>query len=324
MLGTDDLQATVSMDVGVVRLTEAELHGDPPAPDELANALAVAQAHLEDALLAVPALAEASTVVGIAGTITTVAAVEIGLPNYDPEPDPRLPAPRSRGGRVPHSPLEPLAARVHNPGLPPERADVIVGVLHAGHHPASVAAAGHPGLRPQTCCRRAARGVEYVMVPVLAERGRPVPSEGDDAVVRPEGHAAAARRHRLLRGGGPPAQRGLADPVGASLATRLAGRDPRSAMRSPCAAMPAIANVRRGRAMGSDLIGDALAGEINLNAVQRGPLQNAHVGYWIDEACAGRGYMPESNVVLARHAFDDLRLHRLQVNIIPATATAAG
>ena len=51
--------------------------------------------------------------------------------------------------------------------------------------------------------------------------------------------------------------------------------------------------------------------------MQRGPLQNAHVGYWIDEACAGRGYMPESVVVLARYAFDDLRLHRLQVNIIP-------
>ncbi len=65
-----------------------------------------------------------------------------------------------------------------------------------------------------------------------------------------------------------------------------------------------------------------LAGEINLNAVQRGPLQNAHVGYWIDEARAGRGYMPESVVVLARYAFDDLRLHRLQVNIIPRNSSS--
>ena len=128
VLGTDDPQATVSMDVGGVRLTEAELHGDPPAPDELANALAVAQAHLEDALLAVPALAEASTVVGIAGTITTVAAVEIGLPTYDPELIHGFQLQREAVEDVFRTlATEPLAARVHNPGLPPERADVIVG-----------------------------------------------------------------------------------------------------------------------------------------------------------------------------------------------------
>ena len=60
-----------------------------------------------------------------------------------------------------------------------------------------------------------------------------------------------------------------------------------------------------------------LAGELNLSGVQRGPFQNAYVGYWIDEARAGRGYVPESLVVAARFAFEDLRLHRLQVAIIP-------
>jgi ribosomal-protein-alanine N-acetyltransferase len=60
-----------------------------------------------------------------------------------------------------------------------------------------------------------------------------------------------------------------------------------------------------------------LAGEINLNAVQRGPFQNAYVGYWIDEAKAGRGYMPESVAVVTKFAFEDLRLHRLQIAIIP-------
>jgi [ribosomal protein S5]-alanine N-acetyltransferase len=59
------------------------------------------------------------------------------------------------------------------------------------------------------------------------------------------------------------------------------------------------------------------AGELNLNAVQRGPFQNAYVGYWIDEVHAGKGYVPESVVVAARHAFEDLRLHRLQIAIIP-------
>jgi ribosomal-protein-alanine N-acetyltransferase len=61
----------------------------------------------------------------------------------------------------------------------------------------------------------------------------------------------------------------------------------------------------------------SLAGEINLNSVQRGPFQNAYVGYWMDEKHAGQGYVPESVVVVSRHAFDDLRLHRLQIAIIP-------
>ena len=60
-----------------------------------------------------------------------------------------------------------------------------------------------------------------------------------------------------------------------------------------------------------------LAGEINLSAIQRGPFQSAYVGYWIDEAEAGRGYTPEALVVLVRFAFDDLRLHRVQIAIIP-------
>jgi [ribosomal protein S5]-alanine N-acetyltransferase len=60
-----------------------------------------------------------------------------------------------------------------------------------------------------------------------------------------------------------------------------------------------------------------LVGEINLSSVQRGAFQSGSVGYWMDRRHAGQGYMPESLVVLARHAFGDLRLHRLQVAIIP-------
>lgn len=58
-------------------------------------------------------------------------------------------------------------------------------------------------------------------------------------------------------------------------------------------------------------------GEINLSSIQRGPFQNAYVGYWIDEQWAGQGLMPESLVVLAHFAFEDLHLHRIQVSIIP-------
>jgi ribosomal-protein-alanine N-acetyltransferase len=59
------------------------------------------------------------------------------------------------------------------------------------------------------------------------------------------------------------------------------------------------------------------AGEINLSIVQRGPFQSSYVGYWIDEAQAGQGYMPEALVLLCKAAFEDLRLHRVQISIIP-------
>ena len=59
------------------------------------------------------------------------------------------------------------------------------------------------------------------------------------------------------------------------------------------------------------------AGEINLSSVQRGPFQNAYIGYWIDEAMAGHAYTPEAVVVVCRFAFEDLGLHRLQASIIP-------
>jgi ribosomal-protein-alanine N-acetyltransferase len=64
-------------------------------------------------------------------------------------------------------------------------------------------------------------------------------------------------------------------------------------------------------------VGSRFAGEINLSSVQRGPFQNAYIGYWIDEAVAGRGYTPEAVVVVCRFAFEELGLHRLQAAIIP-------
>lgn len=63
--------------------------------------------------------------------------------------------------------------------------------------------------------------------------------------------------------------------------------------------------------------GDNFVGEMNLSNVQRGPFQSGHVGYWIDEAHAGCGFCPEALLVLARFAFEDLRLHRIQISIIP-------
>ncbi|MCU0269632.1 MAG: GNAT family N-acetyltransferase [Acidimicrobiales bacterium] len=59
------------------------------------------------------------------------------------------------------------------------------------------------------------------------------------------------------------------------------------------------------------------AGEINVSSVQRGPFQSAYIGYWIDEALAGNSYVPEALVVVARFCFEELRLHRIQIAIIP-------
>jgi [ribosomal protein S5]-alanine N-acetyltransferase len=64
-------------------------------------------------------------------------------------------------------------------------------------------------------------------------------------------------------------------------------------------------------------VGGRFSGEINLSSVQRGPYQNAYVGYWIDEAMAGHSYTPEAFVIVCRFAFEDLALHRLQASIIP-------
>jgi len=64
-------------------------------------------------------------------------------------------------------------------------------------------------------------------------------------------------------------------------------------------------------------VGSRFAGEINLSGLQRGPFQNAYVGYWIGEDFAGHSYVPEALVVLIRFAFEELGLHRIQVAIIP-------
>jgi [ribosomal protein S5]-alanine N-acetyltransferase len=68
--------------------------------------------------------------------------------------------------------------------------------------------------------------------------------------------------------------------------------------------------------------GTRFCGEINMNGVQRGPFQNAYVGYWIDQACAGQGLTPEAVVVVCRHAFEDLGLHRVQIAIIPRNSAS--
>lgn len=62
------------------------------------------------------------------------------------------------------------------------------------------------------------------------------------------------------------------------------------------------------------------SGEVTLSSVQRGPFQNGSIGYWVDERWAGQGLVPEAVVVVLEFAFEALRLHRVEVAIIPRNA----
>jgi exopolyphosphatase / guanosine-5'-triphosphate,3'-diphosphate pyrophosphatase len=83
VLGDAAPEAALSVDVGCVRLTERHLHGDPPTPDEVAAAVADVDAALDRVTGVVP-LTRARTLVGLAGSVTTVTAHVLGLPAYDP------------------------------------------------------------------------------------------------------------------------------------------------------------------------------------------------------------------------------------------------
>jgi exopolyphosphatase/guanosine-5'-triphosphate,3'-diphosphate pyrophosphatase len=119
--GSTELTTTserTSIDVGSVRLTERHLRSDPPSP----GALAAAAREVRDLL---PVL-EPTAAVGVAGTITTLAALELGGYDHD----------RVHGFRLSRAAAErqlerlaslPLAERRELPGLEPERAPVIVG-----------------------------------------------------------------------------------------------------------------------------------------------------------------------------------------------------
>lgn len=83
VLGQDAPRAAHSMDVGCVRMTERHLREDPPAQESVDAAIADIRTALDAAARDVP-LGEARTVVGLAGSITTVTANALGLDRYDP------------------------------------------------------------------------------------------------------------------------------------------------------------------------------------------------------------------------------------------------
>lgn len=75
--------AAISVDIGSVRLTERHLHSDPPAAAEVDAARADIDRALDAVSAALPVL-QAKTLVGLAGSVTTITAIALGLPCYDP------------------------------------------------------------------------------------------------------------------------------------------------------------------------------------------------------------------------------------------------
>jgi exopolyphosphatase/guanosine-5'-triphosphate,3'-diphosphate pyrophosphatase len=117
------ISAAVSLDVGSVRMTERHVRSDPPRAEEL-DAI---RADVRAALRGAPLPRGPVTVVGVAGTVTTLAAVALRVAPYE--------AARIHGARLTFAELSALRARLSAlpldertklPGLEPKRADVIV------------------------------------------------------------------------------------------------------------------------------------------------------------------------------------------------------
>ena len=73
----------VSMQIGCVRVTERFLTSDPPTPTELKNAEAMVNELLSTVAIDEPRLLDAGRLVGLAGTVSTLAALHAGLDEYD-------------------------------------------------------------------------------------------------------------------------------------------------------------------------------------------------------------------------------------------------
>jgi exopolyphosphatase/guanosine-5'-triphosphate,3'-diphosphate pyrophosphatase len=128
MVGTETLDFAVSIPFGAVNITETELHRDPPRPEELTNAISLVSDAVDDVAHNYPLIGHVERVVGVAGTIVTVAAVEVGQKTFDPSALHKLKLSREAIEDVFRTlATEPLSDRVFNPGLPRDRADIIVG-----------------------------------------------------------------------------------------------------------------------------------------------------------------------------------------------------
>ncbi len=130
VLGSDSVRAARSVDVGCVRMTERHLLrdgeiSDPPSPGDIAAMKTDIAAALDRAEETVP-LREATTLVGLAGSVTTVAAIALGLDHYDSEAIHHARIPLAKVREITGDLLTSThAERAASPVMHPGRVDVI-------------------------------------------------------------------------------------------------------------------------------------------------------------------------------------------------------
>ncbi len=127
VVGDSRVGASVSENVGCVRMTERHLRTDPPTPAEIDAATTDIDAAVSHAM-AVTGFDTAERIVGLAGSVTTVAALAMGLPEYDSA---RIHGSRISAREVHEVTAQVLAAtrahRAAEPVMHPGRVDVIGG-----------------------------------------------------------------------------------------------------------------------------------------------------------------------------------------------------
>ena len=82
-------------------------------------------------------------------------------------------------------------------------------------------------------------------------------------------------------------------------------------------------DARAGRALPWAILVDGrLAGQLTVGGITYGSLRSAYIGYWIDQDLAGRGIMPAAVAMACDYCFDNVRLHRIEINIRPENAAS--
>jgi exopolyphosphatase / guanosine-5'-triphosphate,3'-diphosphate pyrophosphatase len=120
--------SVASLDVGCVRLTERHLHGDPPGEAEVAEARAGVRALVDEACAADPRLVVGERLIGLAGTVSTLAVMDLALSTYDRSlVHHHVMSSGTVEALLALLSASPVALRRRHQGLEPGRADVIVG-----------------------------------------------------------------------------------------------------------------------------------------------------------------------------------------------------